>query len=222
MLRNLAVDSALAAGTFPYILPTNHLAERNLAFLSVVFVTRTEPAHCEQDWIPLLSSRSMTNSSLLFRFMYLATAILAAANAIVVFRRKLYRDVPWFTIYLVFTSLGMLVDEVLWENQANFPDNLYVFFFVGWFITGCILTLATMFVLEGWRNLLNEYPAIRRLGLIVLGIVAVVLLALALASVPYGQSDSNRFGMYAMKIAFVAERSVRFVLVGLIAAFFMF
>jgi len=82
--------------------------------------------------------------------------------------------------------------------------------------------LATTFILEGWRNLLHDYQAVRHLGRTILIIVGLLLLAIVALTAPYGISQDQHVSAIFIKAVNTGLRSARFLLVGIIVAFFVF
>jgi len=157
------------------------------------------------------------STTAIMRCLYYLPAFFAAVDAIVLFRRKLHREVPWFATYLIFAAVSLTVLGVLFELH-----NPAVNFFGGWIADLVLVTLATLFILEGWQNLLHEYPAVKRLGTIVVIVVALVLLIIAAVTAPYGASTYDIMSYVVVKVTIIGMRSARFVLVGLIVSFFAF
>lgn len=136
---------------------------------------------------------------------------LGSAGCFFLFRRRLQREVPWFTVYLITLIVQSVVSIVLIKSAP-----LYVWYYVAWSFAGLDLTFEYMFTVEGIRNMLVDYPTVRSWVRNILLTVAAVFVIVALISIPYGADQPNVY----MKVTHVAVRSIRIIQVALLLSFF--
>lgn len=123
----------------------------------------------------------------------------------------MHREVPWFAIYLVLVLTHVVVDGYLFNVHPK-----YFYFFIGWIFQGAGVVLELMVTMEAMRNVLVDYPTIRKWGRKALPVVGIALLFLAVSAVPYGPRNPD---VYAEAVH-LTMRSARIIQVGLIVAFF--
>lgn len=155
----------------------------------------------------------MAYGSNLVRLLYLLTFLAEAAVLWALLRRRLHREVPWVTKFLLYVLARDMIVYPLYELA-----DAMRFYYLSWILEVGAMTLITVFLLEIFRHALAEYAAARNLGRNVLIVAAIVLAVIAVSTAPYGATHS----ILTTKIVMVTERSIRIVHVGLIVAFFCF
>jgi hypothetical protein len=145
--------------------------------------------------------------------LYWSFGILASLNVFFLFRRRLYREVPWFVTYMLAVVANQVIDDYL---------LLYVrppyFYYGAWAFQGVMVVLGLLFNIEAIRNALVDYPTVRRWGTNAIVVVALALTVVALCMLPYGSENANKY----MKVTQIAMRSARMIQLGVIVAFFSF
>lgn len=145
--------------------------------------------------------------------LFVLTGLLAFLNTLLLFRRRLHREMPWFAVYLITVVVDQIIGWYVFTRYAYF-----VFFFVGWAFQGTIFLLGTMLIIEAMRNTLSEYPLVRRWGRNVLIATGILLIVVAAWSIPYGAEHATSYA----KVALLAMRCIRLIQLGVIVVFFAF
>jgi hypothetical protein len=144
-------------------------------------------------------------------FIFFLTGLLGLSNATLLVRRRLFREVPWFATYIALVLAHVVVDGYLFN-----VDPMITYYYIGWIFQGAGVVLEMMITIEVMRNILVDYPTVRRLGRHALIAAGVTFLLIAISVLPYGSEHS---GLY-MKVTHLTMRSARLIQVGLIVAFF--
>jgi hypothetical protein len=152
----------------------------------------------------------------IYTLLYCLTGLLGAVNAYFLFRRRLHRESPWFVAYL----MTLILDEVIGGSLFQFveePVYAFVYYYTSWMFNAWLLVFSSMFIIEGIRNALVNYGAVRKWGRNVLTLIGVGVLFVAIWSLPYGAEHSDQY----MKVTHLAMRSARMVQLSVIVAFFL-
>ncbi len=144
-------------------------------------------------------------------FLFWLTGLAASVDAFFLFRRRINHEVPWFAVYLVVVIIKQAVYCCLYLYAR--PFYLY---YISKAFEAAVLVLSSMFIIEAVRNLLVDYPTIRRWGRSALIGVAISLLLLSILILPYGSENSE----LSMKIIHLPMRSARMIQLGVIVALF--
>lgn len=125
------------------------------------------------------------NSSLdpfLFHFVqafFLLEPLPCLLILLVIFRKKLYRDIPWFTILMSETIISAIAMLLIWQLGTW---NQY--FIASWMERAVSIVLDFMVILDIIRSLFSEYPSIRRILVSVLVLVGIAVIAVAVIIAP--------------------------------------
>ncbi|HLQ50730.1 MAG TPA: hypothetical protein VK129_04480 [Terriglobales bacterium] len=136
-----------------------------------------------------------------------------AIIAIMMVLRGLHRRLPFFFSYATFVVLSQ-IPLVVMRNRypQSYEAGYWIQDFISW-------GLGFLVAYEIYASLLNEYPALQKLGTYLFWVMGIVLVIIALwAAFQEPGSDKSRLvdAMYRL------ERSVRIVEVGLLLALFVF
>src|SRR5438132_11168534 len=117
----------------------------------------------------------MVQSHTLTTFFWITPIIAEVLIVIAMLLRKLHRELPWFTSYVLFDALENIV---LWQLR---PDlRLYISgYWIGEAIGAC---LQFMVIYEIYQNVLANYPAVQRIGNLLFRWSATVLACFAILS----------------------------------------
>lgn len=147
-----------------------------------------------------------------------ATVILLVVLAVVLFRRGLYRELRWFTAYVLYVAAYTVVTYVVGKLSPGRPE-VYVYW------AGNLLNqvLAFMVILEVFRNCVRGHDSIRKIGITLLIVIALVALIVVILMAPYGsQFDSSTALRHFVRSMHVLQRSIRVVQIGLLIGVFAF
>ncbi|HWR15958.1 MAG TPA: hypothetical protein VN577_14110 [Terriglobales bacterium] len=153
----------------------------------------------------------MNYDSDLIRFFLLSAEIPYAIMIYVLIRRKLYREVSWFTIYLMTQFAHRPVAFYYYQI-----GDKWGYFYSAWFGSLVGMSTSLLAIIEIFRVLMNDYPEIKRTGtrIFIIAMIGTFLISLALVPM-YIQIDHA-----LMRALFTFQRSIRFAQVGLIVAVF--
>src|SRR5690242_1018239 len=117
----------------------------------------------------------MPSNVTLVRFLFYLPIALELVIAYLLIRRRLYREVTWFFIYIIFQIFGTSLTYQLYESGDR------VGFFYGiWAFEGISVTLAFMVIIEIFRISVVRYESIRRIGLRLIALAAFASIIVAL------------------------------------------
>lgn len=146
------------------------------------------------------------------RILWFVPAFLQAAMAILMLRRKLYRELPLFFVYLLFK---VLLNCLLWLFRHQMPHYFYIYW-VGEAI-GSVLTLAVIY--EIFTTVVKRYETIHRTGSLLYRWAAVCLLVAATVTAARAPGfDPTQM----IEGILVLERGIRIVQAGLLLVLFLF
>src|SRR5689334_1798687 len=113
------------------------------------------PTLVDERFLELSFSRSsMDYNSNLIRALFLTPVMLEWVTALLIFRRRLAREIPWFTIYLILDSTSNVIGFGFYQH-----GDRWLFFVQSWALNLIVWTIAFMVIAETGRNLLARYPA---------------------------------------------------------------
>jgi hypothetical protein len=146
------------------------------------------------------------------RVLWFIPAFLQAVMAILMLRRKLYRELPVFFAYLIFK---VALNCALWSFRHRMPHYFYIY----WIGEAIGSTVAVGVIYEIFAIVTRPYEAIRRTGSLLYRWAAMSLLILATITAAMAP------GMDPARIIegiLVLERGVRIVQSGLLLVLFLF
>ena len=155
----------------------------------------------------------MYYDSNLIRALILLSILPEYLIVFLIFRRRLHREISWFTLYLLFDATTTLLGFFVYQGS-----NHYYYFYTAWLQAMILYTLAFMVIAETFGNLLAQYKAIAKVGVRLLFITATVLLIIAVISAHLGAEHAHPI----MKILLITKRSVMLIQVGVVVVMFAF
>jgi len=153
-----------------------------------------------------------------FKFSNPATVVLLIAVGFVLFRRRLYRELPWFTTYVVYVAAYTVTAYYVVGRLSNDPSVRFYSYWVGNLITQF---LAFIVIIEVFRLYVRGYDSIRKIGITILVAIGILAILVAVLLAPFGSEFDK--GVALLKMArsmLVLQRSIRVVQVGLLLAAF--
>lgn len=144
--------------------------------------------------------------------LWCITPCLMTVIAACMYRRRLYKDFPYFFNYVIFQVLSFLIEFPL-RNWANY-------FYVYWTIQALSIVVSFAVLLEIFRDSFRPYEALRDLSLILFRWCALVVLLVAgmwaITSWRGNQIDN------ITNAIFLVDRSVRMMQCGLVLFLLLF
>lgn len=139
--------------------------------------------------------------------------VLQAIMALIMFRRKLHREFPFFFSYMIFHVLRTFV--LLFVHSASH----WTYFCVYWSVEliDAVFTFAVIF--EIFQHVFKPYEAVRNIAMVVFRWAGVVLICLASLSAVLA-SNAEKYPIMAG--IFALDRSVFLMQAGLLLFLFMF
>jgi hypothetical protein len=126
-------------------------------------------------------------------------------------RRRLYREVPWFTIYIVFQILSNIAVYRIYES-----GDALAYFYIGYAFEGISVTIAFMVILETFRISFPPAQAIRKFAVTILIVAVILSITIALVFLPYGAKASGPEARFVT----LTERSLRMIQLSLLVTMF--
>jgi hypothetical protein len=154
-----------------------------------------------------------------FKFSNPFTVFLLMAVGFVLFRRRLYRELPWFTTYIFYIAVYTCVFYWVSTIRPRMPLAFYCYW------GGNIINqfIAFMVIIEVFRNLVREHKSVRKFGITALIVIGALVLLVAILMAPYGsQVQKNTIISQMAHAMLVLQRSIRIVQIGLLVAIFAF
>ncbi len=148
------------------------------------------------------------------RFFFLFELVPCSLILFLILRKKLFCDIPWFTILMAETIMSAIILFLIWQFGTW---NQY--FVASWLERAVGIVLDFMVILDITRSLFNKYPSIRRLlisAMVLVGI-AVVLVAVSTAPISIQQFSARHA---RAPIIFTIDRGLSMLQTGLIVALF--
>jgi len=149
------------------------------------------------------------------KFSNPVTICLEIAVAYVLFRRRLYHELPWFTAYIVYvTAFTATVYGI------TFTRSIPAMFYSYW--TGTMINqfFAFMVIIEVFRNSVRGHDSVRKIGIMMLVGIAVITLVVVLVMAPYGSEFDK--SAYLLRVMQILQRSIRVIQIGLLVGIFLF
>ncbi len=155
----------------------------------------------------------------LFKCLNPLTIVLLIAVAFVLIRRRLCRELPWFTTYIVYVTAYTSI--FYWIDY--FRHTPFTPFYIYW--GGHVINqlIAFMVIVEVFRNCVRGHDSVYRVGIRVLAVIALLTVVAVLILAPYGsQFDKNLARNELGHAATVLQRSIRVIQIGLLIGIFSF
>lgn len=154
----------------------------------------------------------MLTPLLVERTLWFTPPVLQLAMSVLIVRRKLYREVPWFLAFLVFDASQTVVSFFIRHKMP-----LYFYFY--WITELMTLIIGFIIIYEIFRNIVSRYDGIQRVGFMLYRWCAVLLLFFATITVA-SSPDLNSAAIFDTIITL--QRGVRIMQVGLLVLLFSF
>ena len=155
----------------------------------------------------------MYYNSDLMRFFMWAPIAPECLIVFLVFRRRIFHEVSWFTLYLIFEAATTLGGLAIYQ----WSDPWY-FYVSSWLQSFVLSTIGFMVIAEVFRNLLARYPVLAKIGVRLFFTTALVLVSIALLSAGLGADHSAPL----LKSILLLRRSIMLIQVGLVVVIFAF
>jgi hypothetical protein len=152
-------------------------------------------------------------SSLATNLIWFGGLALQSGATVIMLRRRLFQDLPLFFSY---TAFHVVRSVALFLIRQNYSMTSYSYAYWSAELVSAVMGFAVIY--EIFSMVLEPYPGLRRLGMMLLGWAAVVMVILSIAAA--ASPGVSQPGMIAAVFAF--ERSIRIVQCGLMAFLFIF
>ncbi len=153
-----------------------------------------------------------------FKISNPVTILLLVAVAFVLFRRRYYRELPWFTTYIVYVAVYTVTAYYVVGKISKDPPTRFYAYWVGNLINQFV---AFMVIIEVFRHCVRGYDSIRKIGINVLLAIALLAVIIAVLLAPFGSQFDNSEALRQMaRSMLVLQRSIRVVQIGLLVAVF--
>lgn len=160
----------------------------------------------------------MNYDSNLFRCFLLAPIVPSLWMLLVLLRRKLFSEVPWFCIYLGYLAFGSGLLFGIYQAGGHHPSltDKWNYFYSAWIFAGGAEVISLMVILDCIRSLLANLNSLRRVAVLVLLSVTIGLLLFCIFCTSLGLDETEPL----MRLMLSLVRSVRIIQVGLIVTLF--
>lgn len=138
--------------------------------------------------------------------------LLQCVIPIVCLRRKLYRTLPWFFAYNLYSIFQTIVDMAVLASKSSVETYFYTYYVLQAFI----LAISFGVIYEVFDSVLEPYDALRRVSSKLFLGATVGLAVLGLAFVLYGTGVEYRM----VRLIILTQRSLRIVQIGLLIFLF--
>jgi hypothetical protein len=155
----------------------------------------------------------MTRALTLGYVIWGTTLVIQLGIALLMARKKLFRELPIFFSYTVFHVVRSVT--LFYVRQHS---SLTTYSYAYWSAELISAVLGFAVIYEVFSMVLEPYPGLRRLGMMLLGWAAVVMVILSIAAA--ASPGASQPGMIAAVFDF--ERSIRIIQCGLMAFLFIF
>src|SRR5882724_10528755 len=152
-------------------------------------------------------------SSLVTNLIWFGGLALQSGATVIMLRRRLFEDLPLFFSY---TAFHVVRSVALFLIRQNCSMTTYSYAYWSAELISAAMGFAVIY--EVFSKVLEPFPGIQRLGMMLLGWAAVVMVFLGIAAA--ASPGVSQPGMIAGVFAF--ERSIRIVQCGLMAFLFIF
>jgi len=146
-------------------------------------------------------------------FFWSSTLLIQLGTSIIMAKKRLFRELPVFFSYTVFHVVRSLALFIIRQNCS-----MTTYSYAYWSAEFISAVMGFAVIYEVFSKVLEPFPGIQRLGMMLLGWAAVVMVILGIASA--ASPGASQPGMIAGVFAF--ERSIRIVQCGLMAFLFIF
>jgi hypothetical protein len=146
------------------------------------------------------------------RTLWFTPPLLQLTMSVLIVRRKLYREVPWFFAYILFSASQSII---VFFVRRKMP----LYFYWYWIVELIALTMGFIIIYEVFRNIVNRYEGIQRVGFRLYRWCAVFLLFLATIMIASSPDLSSAVIIDAI---ITLQRGVRIMQVGLLVLLFSF
>lgn len=158
-----------------------------------------------------------------FKFSHPFTIFLLIAVAFVLIRRRLYRELPWFTTYIFYIAVYTAVFYWVFYWVSTTRPRMPLAFYCYWIGNIINQFIAFMVIIEVFRNLVREHDSVRKFGVRALIVIGAVVCLIAILVMPYGSQLEKSTMMRQMAHGMlVLQRSIRIVQIGLLVTIFAF
>jgi hypothetical protein len=160
----------------------------------------------------------MNYDSNLYRCFLLAPIVPSLWMLLVLLRRKLFSEVPWFCLYLSYLTLGSVLLFLIYQSGGHDPSlaQKWTYFYSAWIFEGGIEVISFMAILDCIRSLLKNLSNLRRGAVLVLLFVTIGLALFCVFCTSLGLEETEPM----MRLILSLVRSVRILQVGLIVTLF--
>ena len=156
--------------------------------------------------------------SIYVKFSNPVTIVLLIVLALVLVRRRLYRELPWFTVYVVYVTAYTSI--FFWVNSFR---SQTVDFFVYWGGNVINQFIAFFVIIEVFRNCVQGHDSVRKTGVTLLVVIAILAFIIVLSLAPFGsQFDRNFVRSQLSHDLTVLQRSIRVIQLCLLIGIFGF
>jgi hypothetical protein len=153
--------------------------------------------------------------SLLWHYLWIAPHALQAIIAIVMIRRRLFREFPMFLAYTIFEFVQ---GGTLFILDHSAKISAYQYWEAYWLVQGVSIVLRFAIIYEIFSHVFRPYPALRELSQIMFRWATVVLVLVAVAVAAYAPGDGAHLIISGVKIV---DRTVGVVQSGLLVFLFL-
>ena len=153
------------------------------------------------------------------KFSNPVTIVLLIVLALVLVRRRLYRELPWFTVYVVYVAAYTAV--FFWVD--SFRNAQIAGFFVYWGGNVINQFIAFLVIIEVFRNCVSGHDSVRKAGVTLLAVIAFLAFVVALSLAPFGSQFDQKVVLNQLSHAvMVLQRSIRVIQICLLIGIFGF
>jgi hypothetical protein len=157
----------------------------------------------------------MTLFRLLFYYLWIAPHILLIAVAVLMIRRKVFKEFPAFLVYSIFEFVQFSVLFALIHLPSVSGQRYYDAYLVGVAVSAA---LRFGVIHEIFENVFRNYTALDQLRKVLFGWATVVLLLVAVATATFAPGENSRL----IAAIYAIGRAVSIVQAGLIFFLFLF
>ena len=158
----------------------------------------------------------MSPHSFLWYYLWIAPHALQAIIAVVMIRRRSWRDFPMFFAYTVFEIVQGGVLFVLDHSERVSPEQ---YWHVAWIALGVSIVLRFAIIHEIFAQVFRPYSGLKELSRLVLLWASVVLVLIAVGVAAYAPGDTTPPILAGIN---VVDRAVALVQSGLLVFLFLF
>src|SRR5262249_42935556 len=146
------------------------------------------------------------------RTLWFTPPLLQVAMSVLIVRRRLYREVPWFLAFILFDASQSAISFFIRKRMP-----LYFYFY--WITELVTLIMGFIIIYEIFSNIVSRYEGIQRVGLTLYRWSAVLLLFFATITIA-SSPDLNSAAIFDTIVTL--QRGVRLMQAGLLVLLFSF